>query len=48
MARRLMRDAREQAIHRVRSLNAEIYAVAAALREHRSLSQHQIDAAMEG
>ena len=42
--RRLMREAREAALCRVRSLKVEIYAVADALRERRVLSQVQVDA----
>jgi hypothetical protein len=42
----LLRMAREGAERLVPSLKPEIYAVAAALREHRRLSQHEIDAAI--
>jgi hypothetical protein len=46
LRRRLMRQARWAALARVWSLKAEIFAVAAALRERRVMSQRQIDAVL--
>jgi hypothetical protein len=43
-SRRLMRRARENALRCVQSLESEIFDVAEALREHRTLTQSQIDA----
>jgi hypothetical protein len=44
MTRYLMRSARRQAIRRIWALKDEIFAVAAALRERRTLTQREIDA----
>ncbi len=44
LRRRLMRNARQAALCRVRSLKDAIYTVADALRQRRVLSQDQVDA----
>lgn len=46
LQRRLLRGARKEAWHLVWSLKVEIYAVAKALRQHRELTEAQIDAAI--
>jgi hypothetical protein len=47
LRRRLMREARQAGNRKVWELKDGIFAVAAALREHRVLSQYQIDAAIK-
>jgi hypothetical protein len=46
--RRLLRGAREKAEQLVQTLKPQILAVAAALREHRTLTQSEIDALIKG